>query len=68
MKNLKDTLSTIFGIIGALGGVVLTIPNVPTWLGGVMIASSVAVIGVLTGKAPNGAIKTPEQVAEQSKK
>jgi hypothetical protein len=65
-SNLKDTLTTIFAIVGVLGGVALTIPILPSWIGGALVAASVGVIGVLSGKTPNGSTKTPLQVAAQN--
>ena len=72
--NLKDTLSTICGIIfaictalvtlGVSGGVVL-----PTWVttaSGILIAVSGAILGWLTGKNPNATAKTARQVDNQN--
>ncbi len=73
MKNLKDTLTTVAGILIALAGTVLTCTKlgvvVPEWLitdstvAGVIGASIVA---YLTGKNPDGSTKSAEQVAKQN--
>lgn len=68
-SNLKDTLTTIFGILGAISGSILAAasggleipPAVKAICGGVA-AISVGVIGWLTGKAPNATTKTDSQV------
>lgn len=72
-SNVKDILSTIFGIAGAVAGAVITVNQsgipLPAWLvttSMVTAAVSLAVIGWLTGKAPDGKAKTPEQVAQQT--
>ena len=72
MKNLKDTLSTICAIAIAIGSVlsgvnvaVLHWPGWVTGLGAVMFALGTAVIGVLTGKNPDGSTKTQEQINAQ---
>jgi len=71
MKNLKSTVSTIFGIIGVLSGAVLSltqygvvIPVTITAIAGTLAAISVGVIGYLTGKNPDGTPKTSDQVAQ----
>jgi VIT1/CCC1 family predicted Fe2+/Mn2+ transporter len=69
-SNLKDTLSTICGVVLAICTTLLaTLSTMPTWLKttcGILIAISGAVIGVLTGKAPNGTTKTEVQVKNQN--
>jgi hypothetical protein len=60
MKNLKDTLSTVCGITFAISTALLTVPGAPKWLSiaaGFGLALSGAIIGILTGKNPNGSTK-----------
>jgi hypothetical protein len=70
-SNIKDTLSTICGILILLGGALATINaaalHLPVWVtaaGGAMVAIGTAIIGILTGKNPDGSTKTPIQVNE----
>jgi len=70
-SNLKDTLSTIAGVLFAVcTGIVtasasgVTLPSGLVAAAGTLAAISGAVIGFLTGKAPNATSKTPEQVAD----
>jgi hypothetical protein len=69
-SNLKDKLSTICGIIFALCTALITTGvsgvALPTWLtagAGIVAAICGAIIGVLTGKAPNASTKSDSQVA-----
>ena len=70
MKDWKNTLSSICGLIivicgaiatlGASGGIVI-----PTWITsvcGALAAISAGLIGWITGKNPNLTSKTPDQV------
>jgi hypothetical protein len=72
MTNIKDKLSTICGYAGAISAAIVGLSakvTLPTWLvtAAVAVGSiSVAIIGYLTGKAPDGATKTPDQVAQQT--
>ena len=73
-SNIKDKLSTIFGILGAIAGGILTVGQngiaLPSWLTAVSsstVALSIAVIGYLTGKTPAANAKTPDQVVDQNK-
>lgn len=68
-SNLKDTLSTIAGLVFAVASAILAATAsglvLPAWLTtacGVAVAISGALIGFLTGKAPSGKAKTEEQV------
>ena len=68
-SNLKDTLTTICGIVLAISGGLVTAHIsglvLPAWLvtaSGVLATVSGAIIGWLTGKAPNATTKTPDQV------
>lgn len=74
MENLKDKVSTICGVIFAVcTSIVATAASgvivLPTWLtatAGTLIAVSGGIIGILTGKNPNGSTKTTEQVVTQN--
>jgi hypothetical protein len=72
MQNIKDTLTTIAGIIGAIGAAIVAVSSqitLPTWItstGGISVAISVAVVGYLTGKNPNGTTKSDTQVTNQN--
>lgn len=72
-SNLKDTVSTVFGILGAVAGSILiagqsgvVLPPIIITICGVISAISIGVIGWLTGKAPSAAKKTTGQVIEQN--
>jgi hypothetical protein len=73
-SNIKDTLTTVCGVIFFVCTSIVTM-NVsgvilPTWLTstcGVLIGISGAIIGWLTGKTPAGVTKTDTQVAQQNK-
>lgn len=74
-SNIKDTVSTICGILVAIGGSILVAGQsgvvLPSWLttaSGVTVAVGTAIIGYLTGKAPNAAKKSPDQVVNQNVK
>lgn len=73
MKNLKDTLTTIAGIMVAFGGTVYTLGKagiaLPEWLNtaGVIAATVGATVGLyLTGKNPDGSTKSADQVTKQN--
>ena len=73
-SNIKDKLSTIFGILAAIAGGLLTVGQggvtFPAWLTAVSsttVAISIAVIGYLTGKTPSANVKTADQVVDQNK-
>ena len=60
MKNFKDTATTICGFIFAVSTTLLVVPTLPGWATtalGLAMAVSGAIIGVLTGKNPNGSTK-----------
>ena len=72
MKNLKDTLTSIAGTVGFVGGLILSIaaagvvlPAIVVTSAGVAVTASVAVIGYLTGKNPDGTTKTANQIQNQ---
>jgi hypothetical protein len=74
MKNLKDNLSTICGILFLIGGAIVSVGATggiaePTWLvsgAGILTAVSGAIVGFLTGKNPNGSTKSVEQTTTQN--
>ena len=69
-SNLKDKLSTICGLLGAVAGaILLSGVELPAWLKTVCGATSavcLAIIGYLTGKTPAAKPKTEEQVIDQN--
>ena len=76
LSNFKDTITSICGLIVAIGGAILGIsvggvivlPVVATTIVGVLVAIATALIGYFTGKAPNGALKTDSQVIAGNQK
>jgi hypothetical protein len=75
MKNLKDTFSTIASVMIAMAGVVLALSQagltLPKWLNVLGIVLGVvggSIIGILTGKNPDGTTKTADQVITQNNK
>jgi hypothetical protein len=72
LSNLKDTVSSICGFLFALGGAGVGLSTQIPLPKGVVVASysamavSGAVVGFLTGKAPNGSTKTDAQVQAQN--
>ena len=76
MSNLKDTITSICGLIIAVGGSLLGIvasgavvlPSVVTTILGVLVAVATALIGYFTGKAPDGTAKSVTQVTAQNVK
>ena len=73
MKNLKDTLSTICAILIAIGGVFaglnVTVLHLPPWItavGAIMVTIGSTIIGILTGKNPDGTTKSIAQVDTQN--
>jgi ABC-type transport system involved in multi-copper enzyme maturation permease subunit len=77
-SNIKDLLSTIAGVAGAVafvGGTIvasltqsgIVVPIFITIIVGVCGAISVALIGLLNGKNPDGKTKTLTQVTESNK-
>jgi uncharacterized membrane protein YfcA len=69
MNNLKDTITTVCGILFAVCGAIIGIQTqvaLPEWIITVAVvvgAISAAVTMYLTGKNPDGTKKTPEQAA-----
>lgn len=69
MNNLKDTVTTICGILFAVCGAVIGIQtqvSLPAWLitAAVVIGAVCAAVTMyLTGKNPDGSKKTPDQAA-----
>ncbi len=72
MKNSKDTISTICGIVFAIGTSLLAIqtqislPPIVITIAGSLVALSGGILGVATGKNADMSTKTPEQVAAAS--
>lgn len=71
-KDLKNRVSTIFGIIAAICGALITASQsgliLPEWAVATATglgALSIAVIGVLTGKNPDLSAKPPMQIDKQ---
>lgn len=70
MKNLKDKITTIAGVIFAICTILTTGAtgvSMPTWaitLSGVLMAISGGVIAFFTGRNPNGTKKTAEQMKQ----
>jgi hypothetical protein len=72
-SNLKDTLSTVAAILGTISGLILALPTqgviLPSWvttIGAVGATLSITIIGLLTGKLPNGGTKPVEVVVAQN--
>lgn len=69
ISNIKDTLTTICGLVVAVGGSLLALDGIPTnvkAIVGIAVAVSVGVIGWLTGKAPDATTKTTSQLKDQN--
>jgi len=74
MKNLKDTLTTIAGILIAASGTVMTvnqtapgvIPESITTAATIAGVVALSVLGYLTGKNPDGSTKSANQVDTQN--
>ena len=68
--NLKDKLTTFAAILGGVCGLILLPPVavlLPVAIGTYAVAGmalSGTIIGLLTGKNPDGTTKTPAQVTE----
>lgn len=74
MKNLKDTVTTICGILIAVSGTVYTLTQagivLPTQVTTIATAVGIiamAVLGYFTGKNPDGTKKTSDQIDAQLK-
>lgn len=72
MKNLKDTLTTICGVLGLICGVIVTLPLdgaiiTPTLktIAGAIASLSIAIIGFMSGKNPNGSTKVIDPATGQ---
>lgn len=73
-SNLKDTLSTVFGLLAVVCGAIVSVATAGVALPAVVVtiatvggAISVGIIGWLTGKTPSGDKKTPEQIVDGNK-
>lgn len=69
MNNIKSILSTICAVAiaigGALAGLNATVLGLPTWVtavGAIVVTIATAIIGILTGRNPDGTVKTARQV------
>lgn len=74
MKNLKDKITTICGILILLTGTILTVEKsgivLPLWLTNASTAIGIIAASVLayyTGKNPDGSTKTELQINAQQK-
>ena len=71
MANFKDTVSTICGLIVAVGTAVFAAGiEMPTWLKttiGLLMAVSVGILGFLQGRNADGSKKTVNQSEWQQK-
>jgi len=66
--NLKDTISTICGVIFAICVALMAVPGLPvivTQIAAGGMAVSGAVIGIMTGKNPNGSTKVIDPTTGQ---
>jgi hypothetical protein len=66
--NIKDTISTICGVVFAICVALMAVPNLPvivTQIAAGGMAVSGAIIGILTGKNPNGTTKTIDPATGQ---
>lgn len=77
MSNLKDILTTISGILGSIGVLIVSLSGelakvsivLPDWaqvVAGICTAVSVVVIGFLQGKNADGTTKSVNQIINQS--
>lgn len=72
MNNLKDTLTTIIGLIGMICGVIVSLPGDPKIItptvkaiAGTILGLTVGILGYLSGKNPNGTTKVIDPVTGQ---
>lgn len=66
--NLKDTLSTICGIVFAICVALVAVPGLPVIVSQIAaggMAVSGAIIGIMTGKNPNGSTKVIDPTTGQ---
>ena len=69
--NIKDTISTICGIVFAICVALMAVPGLPiivTQIAAGGMAVSGAIIGVMTGKNPNGTTKVIDPKTGQQDK
>ena len=74
-SNIKNTLTNIAGILGAISGVIIAMSTqgvpLPAWLltaGGVCAALSIGILGYFSRKNPDGSVKTQTHVVELNTK
>jgi len=68
MNNLKDILTTIFGVAGAISVALMSVPSLPEWLHITAIsvaASSIGVVGYFNGKTATGKTKSDVDLMKQ---
>lgn len=72
-SNIKDTVTTICGILFVIGGAIASVATagiaLPAWLvsGSIVVATvSASIVAFLTGKNPNGTTKSEAQVVTQN--
>jgi uncharacterized membrane protein HdeD (DUF308 family) len=73
VTNIKDTLSTICGVLLAIAGAILSLQTtgiiLPAWVNTttmIVAAIASAIIAYLTGKNPNGKAKSNNQISTQN--
>jgi len=73
MKNLKDTVTTICGVIVAISGAIFTmtqsgvvLPSQLTTAATTAGAIAVAILAYFTGKNPDGSTKSAAQIEAQN--
>jgi hypothetical protein len=67
MINLKDRITTIAGIVGAICTGLLAVPGMPEVIqtvAGALLAISIAIIGYFNGKTADGKVKSLEQLVK----
>ncbi len=72
MKNLKDKISTVCGIVLLISGCILSVTTAGVALPVVVVTSATlgasisgGLLAYLTGKNPDGSTKTVEQIEAQ---
>ena len=77
MSNIKNTITNIAGILGAIAAVggttvaslmqyQIPVPPIVTIISGVCGALSVGILGYFSSKNPDGSVKTPTQIVLQN--
>ena len=75
LSNIKDTLTTIAGILGVIAATIvgvqsqgIAVPPIILAIGGVCGALSLGILGYFNGKNPNGTVKSQAQISELNTK